>query len=331
MPKAKSGKRVSATKSSSRDRKRCVDNGVSRLSLEDVLRGSSVISDFWCDDSESVEYVNWYKGWIERQKLYETTKRDFKTRVLVIQTNQITRRDVMDRLRVLNQSVYDGPVRCEVGSEEWRNHQLASGSFEDYKYQDGVELESCNVEDWLEELMSSYPGASSEDEDECNDHPVRFNAGREELWIGYEGQDVVLLDDYCKSDRELSPYHLGDLADWPETTVSDARDGVNFNSKMLIIISEVPLENWCVNPRWYEGSDDYYLGTFLGRIDCVIDDRCDRDESVDKLNCFLSTDVVKSKDYFDGKDYCVNREKYDKIKRVGATKEYVYSNCRLCS
>src|SRR5271155_3809946 len=84
------------------------------LTMGEIFENPKLIPDCWYKDSESVKHMEWYKDWNKRQKLYEMTKRDFKTRVLVILTKQITKKDVMNRLKILNQSIYHGPVRCEV-------------------------------------------------------------------------------------------------------------------------------------------------------------------------------------------------------------------------
>lgn len=211
-------------------------------------------------------------------------KRDFKTRCLVILTKQISKQDVIEKINKLKMSVYNGPEICRVGDEKWKHHHVNSGAYEDFENEYKYILEKCNVDDWLEDMIDEHGGFGELDN----------------LWIDYKGQDIVLLD---SNDKDKFPrYELASMADWIQCMVYDARTFVNFSSKMLIIFSDKPIREWDV----YE--------SFFSRVDCILDDNYNSNENLDKLNRFLSTNVIKSEDFFQGKRYFVNQRKYKKIK-----------------
>jgi len=219
------------------------------------------------------------------KKTKNVPKRDFKTRCLVILTKQISKQVVIEKLNKLKMSIYDGPEICRVGSEKWKYYHVNSGAYEDFVDKYKYILENCNVDDWLEDMIEEHGGF-----DEF-----------ENLWLDYKGQDVVLLD--FNNQEKFPCNELSSMAGWIQHLVYNARTFVNFSSKMLIIFSDKPMSEWDVN------------NFFITRDDCILDDNYSCDENVDKLNHFLSTDVIKSVDFLSRKKrYCINQRKYKKIK-----------------
>src|SRR5207253_4195932 len=122
--------------------------------------------------------------------------------------------------------------------------------------------------------------------------------------------DVLFVDDF-PNDIFINFDDFDGHLDWTSSSLNMPRGyNLNFNSKYVIVYC-----NQNVSKLDKSRNNTSY---FSRKVDCVLSSKEIHDINIDKLNCFLSTDVVKSDTFFGNgwtNSYKINRQKYEQIKR----------------
>ena len=84
------------------------------------------------------------------------------------------------------------------------------------------------------------------------------------LWDGYDGQEVVLLDNFAGEKSGISLGTLKQLGDWTSLRVDKRRGATRrFKSRLVVVTTNVPLH------KWYPDAYPVSIDGLINRIDAV--------------------------------------------------------------